>query len=330
MFPRTYETTVGMWRDGAILLVAGPGRPQGRGGVAARRLGVGLGHGRGARAGGVRARGRVARQRSRRGPGRAGAAPTAAATATGNGANGATATARPTAAPVPPAGCWRAACAGPTAGRGRPRRPGPTPPRCAPPSPSRPTRSRRASSPRTARAAGAARRAAAPRGGRLARGAGRPGPVPSRSRPSPGAVLNVRFARGAGPDRVVSAMQAFKALLRERPGRDPGGGPRPGARRVRAADGAARRRLRRGARRRGPPPGRRRASSSSSWDDRRRAGRQPGRVLPARAGDGRAGTDPCRDPVGASILDLGCGPGRIAGPLAALGHPSPGSTTGPR
>jgi SAM-dependent methyltransferase len=25
--------------------------------------------------------------------------------------------------------------------------------------------------------------------------------------------------------------------------------------------------------------------------------------------------------LGASVLDLGCGPGRIAGPLAALGHP---------
>ncbi len=33
-----------------------------------------------------------------------------------------------------------------------------------------------------------------------------------------GAVLNVRFAREAGTDRVVSAMQAFKAVLRERPG----------------------------------------------------------------------------------------------------------------
>ena len=33
-----------------------------------------------------------------------------------------------------------------------------------------------------------------------------------------GAVLNVRFTREAGTDRVVSAMQAFKALLRERPG----------------------------------------------------------------------------------------------------------------
>ncbi len=33
-----------------------------------------------------------------------------------------------------------------------------------------------------------------------------------------GAVLNVRFAREAGTDRVVSAMHAFKTVLRERPG----------------------------------------------------------------------------------------------------------------
>ena len=32
---------------------------------------------------------------------------------------------------------------------------------------------------------------------------------------------------------------------------------------------------------------------------------------------------------GASILDLGCGPGRIAGPLAALGHPVVGVDDGP-
>ena len=32
------------------------------------------------------------------------------------------------------------------------------------------------------------------------------------------AILNVRFAREAGPDRVVAAMQAFKGVLRERPG----------------------------------------------------------------------------------------------------------------
>jgi hypothetical protein len=35
---------------------------------------------------------------------------------------------------------------------------------------------------------------------------------------SAGAILNVRFSRDAGPDRVVSAMQAFKGVLRERPG----------------------------------------------------------------------------------------------------------------
>jgi DNA polymerase-3 subunit alpha len=35
---------------------------------------------------------------------------------------------------------------------------------------------------------------------------------------SPGAVLHVRFAGGAGTDRVVGAMEAFKGLLVERPG----------------------------------------------------------------------------------------------------------------
>jgi hypothetical protein len=35
---------------------------------------------------------------------------------------------------------------------------------------------------------------------------------------SPDAVLHVRFAGGAGTDRVVGAMQAFKGLLIERPG----------------------------------------------------------------------------------------------------------------
>ncbi len=33
--------------------------------------------------------------------------------------------------------------------------------------------------------------------------------------------------------------------------------------------------------------------------------------------------------AGTSILDLGCGPGRIAGPLAALGHPVVGVDDGP-
>jgi hypothetical protein len=35
---------------------------------------------------------------------------------------------------------------------------------------------------------------------------------------SPGAILHVRFAGGAGTDRVVGAMEAFKGLLVERPG----------------------------------------------------------------------------------------------------------------
>jgi hypothetical protein len=48
-------------------------------------------------------------------------------------------------------------------------------------------------------------------------------------------VLNVRFAREAGTERVVSAMQAFQAIMRERPGGTavvvhvpaPGGSSRP-------------------------------------------------------------------------------------------------------
>jgi DNA polymerase-3 subunit alpha len=43
--------------------------------------------------------------------------------------------------------------------------------------------------------------------------------APSRpTEATPGAVLNVRFVRAAGADRVVSAMEAFKSVLRERPG----------------------------------------------------------------------------------------------------------------
>lgn len=34
-------------------------------------------------------------------------------------------------------------------------------------------------------------------------------------------------------------------------------------------------------------------------------------------------------PAGASVLDLGCGPGRIAGPVSALGHPVTGVDNGP-
>jgi hypothetical protein len=39
--------------------------------------------------------------------------------------------------------------------------------------------------------------------------------------PGPGVVLNVHFAREAGTERVVVAMRAFQAILRERPGATP-------------------------------------------------------------------------------------------------------------
>jgi hypothetical protein len=43
--------------------------------------------------------------------------------------------------------------------------------------------------------------------------------APSRpAEATPGAVLNVRFVREAGTDRVVSAMHAFKSVLRDHPG----------------------------------------------------------------------------------------------------------------
>ena len=42
----------------------------------------------------------------------------------------------------------------------------------------------------------------------------------------PDTVLHVRFAGSAAPTGVVSAMETFKALLRDQPGRDPGRDPR--------------------------------------------------------------------------------------------------------
>jgi len=46
-----------------------------------------------------------------------------------------------------------------------------------------------------------------------------PEPTPSPAvEAAPDAVLHVRFAREAGTERVVTAMQAFKAVLQARPG----------------------------------------------------------------------------------------------------------------
>ena len=92
---------------------------------------------------------------------------------------------------------------------------------------------------------------------------------PSRHRPARSST-SASPAR-PGPDRVVSAMQAFKGVLRERPGAHAGRRPRPGTGRGRAADGAPGRRLRRRARGRGPPA------------DRRRDHRPPARVAASSA-----------------------------------------------
>lgn len=43
------------------------------------------------------------------------------------------------------------------------------------------------------------------------------GPTPAVDA-GPTSVLHVRFSRSAGSDRLVSAMEAFRAVLRERPG----------------------------------------------------------------------------------------------------------------
>ena len=236
VFPRLYETTradLARRRDPARRR---PGRPQGRGGLAAGRPRDRLGRRRGQGSGGLRPRGRGRGPRTRR---------TAPAARGGR--------------PGRPAGGRRSD----RARSGARRR-------------VRPTRGRRRS---------AAGRAAPDR-------AGRTGPDLSRRRPAgaaatsddepavpdeararivadatadapvdagPDTVLHVRFERRAGPDRLVSAMEQFKALLRDRPGSTrvvihvpaPGGG-------AALADGAAPRRgLRHRARRRGPAAARR-------------------------------------------------------------------------
>ena len=209
VFPRTYETTVGMWREGAILLVAG--RVDHRG-EEASLLADSVWDWDTVAERGPEAFGREVGsldKRSRRGPGGPGApggaiAATASNGASGNGhgaprtttGNGAGA---PRTAPV-------AVGPGPSAPPMRPAEPVPTysePPGVIPtdgeggrePSDEPPL-------PEEA--------------GSLAAQAAQAPSQPTEA--GAGAVLNVRFARGAGSERVVSAMQAFKALLRERPG----------------------------------------------------------------------------------------------------------------
>ena len=219
VFPKTYEQTIGTWREGAILLVAGRVDHRGeeaslladavwdwdavaeRGPEAfAREVG----------------RARPARRRAAR---RAGPAATAGYAQRQRSAarTGAVAAGRAAGAPAPSGRRRRVRRV-----RVSPTRAGPTPDlpqHRARRSRSRPTRSRR-TSPRSSLAAGggAPRSRRSPTRQRNVAAAAAQAPSASRSTPRPGAVLNVRFARDAGPDRVVSAMQAFKAVLRERPG----------------------------------------------------------------------------------------------------------------
>jgi DNA polymerase-3 subunit alpha len=199
VFPRTYETTAGTWRDGAILLVAG--RVDHRGDEAsiladsvwdwdtvvergpesfAREVGS-------------------LDKRARRGPASGGGNGFGGvrggdARAPGGGSSSSAAAAGSTGAAAP--------SAGPTF---RPAEPVPT----------------YAEPPDLVSASGEAGEASEepPLPDEASSRASRAAQAPSLPMDAaPGAVLNVRFTPAAGTDRVVSAMQAFRGLLRERPG----------------------------------------------------------------------------------------------------------------
>ena len=96
----------------------------------------------------------------------------------------------------------------------RPRRPRTAPLSSPPPSRSRPTRSRPASSASRPTTTSSPRCPTRPATGPPSP----PAPRRRRSTRHPRAILHVTFATGAGSDRVVGAMEAFKGLLVERPG----------------------------------------------------------------------------------------------------------------
>ena len=223
VFPRTYEQTLGHVARGRDPARRRPGRPPGRGGVAARRLRVGLGHGRRPRAGGVRPRGRVAGPAGRRAPAAARAArATGRRTATVGGRRDAGGGRRRASGPAVRCGARRRRSplrVSPTrAGRRRPAadraRPEPDPDVRGAAGP-RVSLARRRRWP-SRRGAAAPRRGSAP----SPRRPRRPRREPVEA--SPGAVLNVRFARDAGSERVVSrdagVQGACSASGRARPG----------------------------------------------------------------------------------------------------------------
>ena len=203
VFPKTYETTMGTWRDGAILLVAG--RVDHRGDEASL-LADSVWDWDAAEERGPEAFAREVGsldRRARRGP--AGAGRRAERRRPNGGGERQRERQWPGERRLSRRRLRRDAATRRTAAPRRPARPDLL--RAARPRVRRRRRWRRDR-----------RGAAAPRGGRGTRGRGG-AQAPSRPiEAAPGAVLNVRFARGAGTDRVVSAMHAFKTVLRERPG----------------------------------------------------------------------------------------------------------------
>jgi hypothetical protein len=224
VFPRTWEQTAGTWRDGAILLVAG--RVDHRGDEASL-LADGVWdwdavaeRGDGAAEWFAREVGAMDRRSPRRdgGNGPGGSDRRRPNPNGGNGANGG-----------PANGSANGHAPGGANGSGGARVPtaraaigaGAGTPALVPSEPiptyTEPPGARAASSGDAAESALDTEEPALPDEARDAAAAAAQAPSrPTEARP--GAVLNVRFAREAGTDRVVSAMQAFKSLLRERPG----------------------------------------------------------------------------------------------------------------
>ena len=238
VFPKTYEQTLGMWRDGAILLVAG--RVDHRGDEASLLADSVWDWDTVAERGPdafAREVGSLDKRAARRGGGGPGANGGGGANG-GNGANGGAGASRPAAGSAVPAGVAAGALVAGAASVVSPRRAeadGATLPRVAPAEPM-PTYAEPPDLASAAQGTGADE----PEGPSLPEEqrsiAAAAAQAPSRpTEATPGAVLNVRFAREAGADRVVSAMQAFKVLLRERPGQTrvvvhipaPGGAPLP-------------------------------------------------------------------------------------------------------
>ncbi|HVM64003.1 MAG TPA: OB-fold nucleic acid binding domain-containing protein, partial [Acidimicrobiales bacterium] len=237
VFPKTYELTAGIWRDGAILLIAG--RVDHRGEEASLLADsvwdwdavAGAGPDAFAREVGA------LDKRSRRGPGGGygnggnGSGSGAPGGQAGGGRRdpvavgpGATPPGGPAASPEPPrlsiSPKRQETFGGPAPAPGGPA---PVPgglapgglPRVAPAEPL-PTYQE---PPGLAGAAGADEPDEPPLPDEVRGQAAIAAQAPSRPvEAAPDAVLNVRFTREAGTERVVSAMQAFKAVLRERPG----------------------------------------------------------------------------------------------------------------